>query len=148
MPAPIDPMKLREAMRALGVLPEDLEALQRLPVETALAQLEALKERVRKNFRTLSKSLHPDVTGGDREKTERFSLYATVKAEFDKLQIQPRAQPKMVQRPAPVRPQIQVTRVIMWSAVGPAYTQAQGRTTTGQTIVFNVPLRVATMKPT
>lgn len=151
MPAPIDPMKLQEAMRALGVLPADMDALRRMPsAETAQAKLDELKERVRKNFKVLAFELHPDRTGNDLEKTERFKLYATVKDEFEKIQIEirpPRMQPQvMIRRPPPQ--QVRVTRVVMWSAVGPPGATATGATNTGQTVVFNVPFRVATMKPT
>lgn len=148
MPAPLDPVKVQEIMRALGVMPADMDALRRLPLEQAKIHLEQLKERVRKNYRQLAFELHPDRTGGDPEKTERFKLVGTIKDEFEKLQIQ--ARPQMFVRPPQPQMRVQpmrVVQVVSWATAGNAYTRTNAGGTT-VTIGFGMPLRVATMKPT
>jgi hypothetical protein len=160
MSVPADPVKIQEAMRELGVLPADVEKLQRMAVfEEATAWLDELKDRVRKNFKRLAFELHPDRTGGDLEKTALFKLYGTVKDDFEKLQVQRRPQlsPSQVvfqhmaqqireqERARARRPPIQPPpRVVMWSSVGSTVANRAGTVS----IAFGVPLRVATMKPT
>jgi hypothetical protein len=146
MPAPIDPIKLQEALRALGIFPADLEALRRIPLEEARRCLDVLKERVRKNYKQLAFELHPDRTGNDPTKTERFMLLGSVKDEFEKLQLQqqqPQLRQQIVMRVVPPMPQVRVMRVVTWSSAGSAHINA----TTG-TVSIGVPFRVATMKPT
>ncbi len=81
-----------EALRELGVrLPEDLDAVRHAPsFEAGQAKLAELKERARRNFKHLAFELHPDRTGGDPEKTERFKRIAQAHGEVEKLQLQRR----------------------------------------------------------
>jgi DnaJ domain len=144
----MEPHKLREVMLALGVRPEEMVRLQQVPLETARALLEELKERVRKNYKQLAFELHPDRTGNDPVKTERFKLIGTVKDEFEKLQVQARQQPQFIPRPPmQPQPQMRVMRVVTWTSAGTAYTSTASTGTTTH-IHIGVPFRVATMKPT
>ena len=98
---------MTRGLSELGVTLADLQALQRLPLLQAQQALAALKDRVRANFRRLSKELHPDTNGGDAGKTERFMAVVAVKAELDKIQLQARP---IVHKPTPVTaPQMGVT---------------------------------------
>ena len=88
-----------EALRELGVnIPNDFDQIQRLPFPQAKQMLNDLKERVKKSFRKIAPELHPDKTGGDSVKTEKFKLLVQVQQAFEKIDIQPRmpAPPPMV----------------------------------------------------
>lgn len=144
MPVPLDPAKIQGVMRDLGVAPADVDALRRMPFEAAVKHLEELKERVRKNFKRLALELHPDRTGGDAEKTERFKVVSSIKDEFEKLQIRP-----VPVRPPPVvtvapPPPVRVVRVVTWTSAGAAYTSRA----TGTTVTVGIPFNIATMRPT
>jgi anaerobic glycerol-3-phosphate dehydrogenase len=79
-----------DALRDLGVeFPADFYAIEVAPIGEARFLLEALKKRVKDNFRTLAKVVHPDVNGGDEAKTARFRLLATVHAEIERLVVEP-----------------------------------------------------------
>lgn len=148
MPAPIDPVTLQGVLRDLGVFPADLDALRRCPIEAGRQRLEELKELVRKNFKKLALQLHPDVTGGDPVKTERFKLVNTVKDDFEKLRLEIRPQQQRFPVPRPV-PNMRVVRVVTWTAASAAYTTASASTTTTTTSTgFGIPFRVAVMRPT
>jgi hypothetical protein len=92
-----------EALRELGLrVPEDLDAVRRAPTfEAAQAKLAELQERVRKNFKRLAFELHPDRTGGDPEKTDRFKALARAREEIERLRLQ---------HPLPVQQRV----VMMW----------------------------------
>jgi hypothetical protein len=95
----MDQAHVFEMLRALGVnYPADIRAIEQMPFEQGEKALEALKERVRKNFRQLAFELHPDRTGNDAAKTERFKALAQVRERLD----------KMTLRRAPVVPPPQV----------------------------------------
>jgi hypothetical protein len=147
MPVPIDPVKLRGALQELGIDQNELQAIQRLPLEFAQKRFAEVKERVNKTYRNLAKKYHPDQNGGDPAKTERFKLLGTVKDEFDKLQIRPPSPPM----PRPVPMPVQQIRVV-WSSAGPAYnnatTNVPGSVSVGpRGVRICVPWRVATMRP-
>lgn len=75
-----------EMLRALGVnYPADIRAIEQMPFEQGEKALEALKERARKNFRQLAFELHPDRTGNDPEKTERFKALAQIRDRLGKM---------------------------------------------------------------
>jgi hypothetical protein len=119
-----------------------MHALLRMPPDAAAVKLDELKERVRKNFRRLALELHPDRTGGDPVKTERFKLLVSVKDEFEKLQLAPSPAHPQIVRP-PTAPPVRVVRVVSWVASGSAYTKSAPTAT-----VVGAPFNVATMKPT
>lgn len=92
-----------EILGLLGVnYPSDLQAIERMPFEQGTKVLADLKERVRKGYKRLAFELHPDRTGNDPEKTERFKLLAQVRDRIEQITIQPRQAP----------PQIQVQQVV------------------------------------
>jgi hypothetical protein len=134
-----------QALTDLGITRDDIHALRTLPFEVAVKRLEELKERVRKNFKALALALHPDRTGGDPVKTERFKVISSIKDEFEKLQLQP---PRPVQQApvmvVPVMPvPMRVVTVVSWTRAGSPYTSTQTSTTVNG-ILFNI----ATMRPT
>lgn len=142
MPTPIDPVKLHRVMQVLGIMPNELQGLQRLPIQEGQRRFAEIKERVHKNYKKAAFELHPDRTGNDPEKTELFKLIGTVKDDFDKLQLERR--PVLRPPPPPMPMQVQVVRVVSWASVGSTY----NRTTATNTVAVGVPLRVATLRPT
>ncbi len=96
MAGSIDQGKMQQAYLDLGVYPSDLAALRHLPYELAASGLDALKQRARRNFRRLSLDLHPDRTGNDPEKTERFKQLSAVRDELERVQVQARPEPRPV----------------------------------------------------
>jgi hypothetical protein len=137
MPAPIDPLKVQAVLRDLGVEPADLEALRRCPLAEGQRKLAELKERVHKNYKRAAFELHPDRTGNDPEKTERFKLLVTVRDDFEKFQLVP-PQPRFV--PMPVQ---QTVRVVSWVSASAAFRNAP----TATTVTINVPFVFAYMYP-
>jgi hypothetical protein len=121
-------------------MPQELDALRRCALEEGKRKLEELKERVRKNYKRLVFELHPDRTGNDPVKTERFVLFGRIKDEFEKLQLQPR--PVTQIRPPP---NVTVVRVVTWTRASHAYNTSNTSTTTES---VGVPFRVSTMRPT
>lgn len=133
-----------EALRELGVrVPEEIDALLREPTfEAAKAKLAELKERVRKNFRKLAFELHPDRTGGDPGKTERFKLLVQVQDSFDKLQIRP-PQPR-VMHVVWHNPMAHTTNTAASTSVYTQFYQGTGAATPSPRVS---PLRVVFMRP-
>ena len=79
------------ALRDLGVrIPEDIDRVQRIPIDQAKALLTELKARVKHSFRKFAIELHPDKNGGDAAKTERFKLLVQVRDAFEKMDVQAR----------------------------------------------------------
>jgi hypothetical protein len=140
MPVLLDPVKLRTACHALGIIPQELQALQRLPLEKAREKFEEIKARVHKNYKRLAFELHPDRTGTDPDQTELFKLVGAVKSDFDKLKLEPRPQPQpVVFHPMPMPGM----RVQTWSSASTARSAS-----TTVTVRIGIPLHVATMRPT
>ena len=88
----------QDLLRQLGVEISDLERLHRVPYEDAVKLLEALKERVRRNWKRLAFELHPDRTGGDPAKTQIFRDLTALRDRFEQMQA-PR-------NPEPVQPTV------------------------------------------
>jgi len=141
----LDP-RILAALQELGIqVPQDLNAIRSAPsFAEAQARLQALKERVNRNFRKLAFELHPDRTGNDPARTERFKALVQVKEDLDKLKLQhmPRPQPMVMH--------------VMWrnpvattsSASTSAYTAYyQGTTNTSTPTGGPSPLRVVFMRP-
>jgi hypothetical protein len=125
---------LQGILQDLGVSQDELAALQKCSLAEGQRKLDELKERVRKNFKRLAFELHPDRTGNDPAKTERFKAICEVRDGFERLGLAP--------RPAPVPPVMHVTRV-SWVRAGTAYNRAATSTTTGT----GVPWRITVMRP-
>jgi len=121
MPAPIDQAKLFAVLRELGIPPEDLQSLRMLPFAQAQEKLRTMREIARKNYKRLAFELHPDRTGNDPVKTEKFKLLGQILTDFDKIEIRPA--PPMPVRPHPVP--------VQWVQVGHFNTAATSATTTG-----------------
>jgi len=85
-------------LRELGVnIPHDIDAIRRSATyEAAQQALIELKKRVNENFRRLAKDLHPDLNGGDANKTAWFTLISRMKAEIDRVQLPPPPPPRPV----------------------------------------------------
>ena len=145
MPAPIDPAKVQAILRDLGVSPVELEALRQCSLEEGRRKLDELKERVRKNYKRLAFELHPDRTGNDSEKTEKFKLLGAIRDDFEKLQLnaQPRPMSIPVGVPMSVRIVPQSFRVVSWAAHSTAAARATGTTTT---VIIN-PFGFVNMRP-
>lgn len=143
MAAPIDPRLALAILADLGVQPAEMDALRRSPIEEGKRKLEELKERVHKNYKRLAFELHPDRTGNDPEKTERFKLVGAIREDFSKLQLQ--AQPRMMPMPmrVPVGVVIHVSSpVVSWQA------RSTASTTGTANVSVNAPFIYATMRPT
>jgi len=92
------PTLAAEMLRSLGVqYPADFRAVEQMPFEQGVKALDELKERIRKNYRKLAFELHPDRTGNDPEKTERFKALAQLWGQVEKMQLR-RAPPQPPQQ--------------------------------------------------
>lgn len=90
-----------ELLRMLGVnLPADFRVIEQMPFEQGLVALEALKDRVRANWKKLAFALHPDRTGNDPAKTEQFKQLSALRDKLEKVGLR-RAPPPPP--PMPVR---------------------------------------------
>ena len=76
---------LEDLLLALGVQPAEIQRLYTLPHDEASRHLGVLKERVRQNWRKLAFELHPDRTGNDPQKTERFRALLALKSKFEQM---------------------------------------------------------------
>lgn len=85
---------LSRALRLLGLGPADLKVLRQDRSDTAQQATDDLKQRVRKAFRRVAASLHPDRTGGDTAKTEDFKLVSAFVDAVERM-----APPRRVLRP-------------------------------------------------
>lgn len=144
-----------EALQDLGVrVPEDFNQIQQAPIAQARKMLADLKDRVKHAFKKLAVELHPDKTGNDPVKTEKFKLLVQVREAFDQIDIQPRPLPA----PMPVmywRAPV-VTMGGFQSTVGPTVTSTHTTyyvspfdtgTATGSVTGPTVAWRVAKMRP-
>jgi hypothetical protein len=129
---------------ALGVnYPADLQAIERMPFELGGKALEELKERARKSYRKLAFELHPDRTGNDPEKTERFRTLATVYEKIEKMTL--RRAPQM-----PPQPIIIIRQVVFrhpFSTMHVTGAATTGTPTTGAPFGPGGPYYAARMRP-
>lgn len=105
----------------MGIVPEDFHAVRTAPsFAEAEKRFAELKEKFKKAFNKMALKLHPDHTGNDPVKTERFKLLCKVKADFDKLSLEsPQARPPQVPVvPYPTRPFQQVVVVQYYNSPG------------------------------
>lgn len=96
----MDPARVVALLRELGVdYPAEFRTIEHMPFEAGVKTLEALKERVRKNYRRLAFELHPDRTGNDSEKTAQFKALTEMYRMVEKVTLRqppPRPMPVMV----------------------------------------------------
>lgn len=74
-------------LKCLGVDLHEFEALRARPRTEAVEMLEALKDKVRRNWRRAVFDLHPDRTGGDPEKTALFQELTRIRDALEAFQL-------------------------------------------------------------
>jgi hypothetical protein len=79
------PADVRQAFADLGVYPQDITALRTMPFQAASARLAELKAVAKKNFRTKALELHPDLTGNDPIKAQRFVFLKKVFEDLNEI---------------------------------------------------------------
>jgi hypothetical protein len=81
-------VELCEAMELLGVSAQDITGVKHAPMlEQAQVELERLQARATQNLKKAAKFLHPDVNGGDAEKTRIFKNLVQVAQDLAKTEI-------------------------------------------------------------
>ena len=140
MAAPIDPATVRAILADLGVQQADMDAIRRCPLDEGKHKLEELKERVHKNYKRLAFELHPDRTGNDPEKTERFKLIGAIREDFAKLQLQAMPQRMPMRVPAGVVIHVPI-QVVSWHA------RSTVSTTGTASVSVSAPFIYANMRP-
>lgn len=92
----MDQVALHRALGALGVQPQALEHLRRVPFPQAVEGLKRIQEAAKPAYKKLALELHPDRTGGDETKTRLFSEVTMAHKWLQELKVQPPApQPTM-----------------------------------------------------
>ena len=82
---------MRDELQQLGVTSADIQrVLQAASMDEARARLDALKARARSRYEQLTMELHPDRTGGDKAKAERFKALSDVYRTL--MEVQPLSQ--------------------------------------------------------
>jgi hypothetical protein len=76
--------QIAEVMTGLGLTRDDLRR-----VRTNQRALDALRSRIKKAYKRLVLTLHPDRTGGDPEKAALFQLATEVVQEIEKMEAGP-----------------------------------------------------------
>lgn len=83
----------------LGVSAADFVDIRQAVSDTrAKRLLDALKAKAKKNYKVVSRKLHPDLTGNDAEKTARFQWLTQVYKDLLRLEV-----PKRVALPSQER---------------------------------------------
>lgn len=82
---------IEQAKRDLGVTEEAIgfRLRQCRSFQEQVAVLDDLKREAKKTYRRLAFDLHPDRTGGDEVKLERFKALSRVMEAIEQLQIRP-----------------------------------------------------------
>lgn len=106
----MDQATLFRGLAALGIHPQDLENLRRIPYVHAVEGLKKIQEGVKPRYKKLALDLHPDRTGGDEAKAKLFSEVTMTHKWLQDLQVQP---------PPPPQPMIHVQRVVFYPAAHP-----------------------------
>lgn len=81
------PGRTDDLLKCLGVSLHEFEALRDRPRVEAVKMLDALKDKVRRNWRRAVFDLHPDRTGGDPEKTALFQELTRIKDTLEAFQL-------------------------------------------------------------
>jgi hypothetical protein len=119
--------QLEQAMTDLGLTAEAHASVRQAPsFEAAVARLDAIKAEAKRRYRKLALELHPDRTGGDVDKTERFKVLAQVMDQLEKMR---------VGRPPAPRPAPPPVRVVVFSTApgfgyGYGFSGSSGATST------------------
>lgn len=80
---------LRKAAKILGVTKKDLDWIKKAPGKAAaVTRLNHVKANAKYNFRVAVKTLHPDRTGGDPEKTELFRAVEGVYRRIESTEVE------------------------------------------------------------
>lgn len=90
----MDQVTLFRALGALGVHPQDLENLRRIPYQHAVEGLKKIQEGVKPQYKKLALELHPDRTGGDESKAKLFSEITMANKWLQDLQMAPPPPPQ------------------------------------------------------
>lgn len=77
----------------LGLTPDRVQALRRLPYEKALVDLDELKKEARSRYRKLVFKWHPDRNPNDPKATEKLTDLAQVLRTIEGLKLQRQAPP-------------------------------------------------------
>jgi hypothetical protein len=86
MPMQLDPTRLAAALQELGVTPAALHAIRSAPPEKGKVMLDELKTLAKSRYRKLAFELHPDRTGGDSVKTEKFTFLTQVMRQIESME--------------------------------------------------------------
>lgn len=84
------PADTQQAFADLGVYPQDITALRTMPFQAASARLAELKTIAKKNFRVKALELHPDCTGNDPSKAQRFVFLKKVLEDLNEISLERR----------------------------------------------------------
>lgn len=76
-------LEISAGLKLLGLTQEDFRAV----VGGDEAALNDLKLRAKKSYHRVSLELHPDMNGGDPEKTEQFRILAAVMHEIEAMTV-------------------------------------------------------------
>jgi hypothetical protein len=85
----MDQVTMVQALITLGVHPQSIENLRRIPFPQAVEGLKKLQEEVKPRYKKLAFELHPDRTGGDEAKTKLFSEVTAANKWLQDLKVQP-----------------------------------------------------------
>lgn len=76
-----------EMLPSLEVSFAEFVRIERLPKDEAATELDELKRRAHKAYRHLVKRLHPDVNGGNAEKTSEFIAVTDLVKKIERLEL-------------------------------------------------------------
>jgi len=100
-----------KAFQHLGITEADVMGIRSAPsLVEANKRLQALRDRVKKQWRKLAFELHPDRTEGDEDKEKLFKLLSGVVDKLDDTKVLPPMRP----RPRPRR-RVVWQQPIMWT---------------------------------
>jgi hypothetical protein len=89
---------IRLALAELGFSPESIQAVKRAwetSYDAAQVRLAEMKTAAKAEYRRLARELHPDLTGGDADKTEHLKRINVAWEQVEKFQLPPPRPPMM-----------------------------------------------------
>jgi hypothetical protein len=121
--------QLCEVMEVLGISREDFLCIKTAANPTeAQENIKLLREKAKRGLRKAAKSLHPDVNGGDENKTELFKRAIQVVEDLEKLRIAPSRRFRHVH---PMN--VVISTIISGYRPGSTYYQSVGTSSTAST---------------